>query len=262
MRILVTNDDGIDAPGLHSMASALVAAGYEITIAAPREERSGSGSSLGTLEHGAEIAYEERQYDHLDGVKAYSFDAPPAFAVFASCAGAFGAPPDLVVSGINPGHNTGRMILNSSTVAAALTASTLGVRAVAVSCGFPPEHRFDTASAVAVAVVRWMIEHGAPRTVLNVNVPDLDLSELKGVRMAPLAPRGLLGLTFERTSEVVQLLRYANTDRLGVGTDSALVCQGYVAISPLTAVFSGSVESGVAEDVAASLPRPAVVSES
>ncbi|MFF0816778.1 5'/3'-nucleotidase SurE [Rhodococcus sp. NPDC003318] len=262
MRILVTNDDGIDAPGLHALATALKRGGYEITIAAPRKECSGSGSSLGTLEHGAEIAYEQRRYDHLAGVDAFSLDAPPAFAVFAACAGVFGAPPDLVVSGVNPGPNTGRMILNSSTVAAALTASTLGTRAIAVSCGFPPEHRFDTAGQVAVSVVRWMIEHGAPRAVLNVNVPDLDLADVKGVRMAPLAPRGLLGLTFDRTSEAVRLLRFSNTERLGTATDSALVRDGYVAITPISALVADAADSDVADAVEAWLPRPASIAES
>ncbi len=77
MRILITNDDGIDAPGLHAVATALADEGYEITIAAPRDERSGSGSSLGTLEHAAEIAYEERRFAHLPGVQAISFDSRP-----------------------------------------------------------------------------------------------------------------------------------------------------------------------------------------
>lgn len=262
MRILVTNDDGIDAPGLQAVATALAAEGYEITIAAPRGECSGSGSSLGTLEHGAEIAYEERRFEHLPGVQAISFDSPPAFAVFAACAGVFGAPPDLVVSGINPGPNTGRMILHSSTVAAALTASTLGVRGLAVSCGFPPEHRFDTASRIAVAATRWMLAHSAPRTVLNVNVPDLDLSDVKGVRMAPLAPRGLLGLTFDRTPDVVRLLRFSNTERLGTGTDSALVREGYVAISAISAVVADSQETGVVAHLEACLPLPVAVTES
>ncbi|MFD9664003.1 5'/3'-nucleotidase SurE [Rhodococcus sp. NPDC059968] len=257
MRILVTNDDGIDAPGLHALATALLAEGYDITIAAPAEECSGSGSSLGTLEHGAAIAYEHRRFEHLPGVEAISFDAPPAFAVFSACAGVFGPAPDLVVSGINPGHNTGRMVLNSSTVAAALTASTLGVRGLAVSCGFPPEHRFDTASRVAVDVTRWMIAHSAPRTVLNVNVPDVDLTALEGARIAPLAPRGLLGLTFEKSPDTVRLLRYANTERLGTGTDSALVRDGYVAISALQAVVSAPEDLDVAAYVETRLPLAA-----
>ncbi|QQZ14362.1 MULTISPECIES: 5'/3'-nucleotidase SurE [Rhodococcus] len=258
MRILITNDDGIDAPGLHAVATALADEGYEITIAAPRDERSGSGSSLGTLEHAAEIAYEERRFAHLPGVQAISFDSPPAFAVFAACAGVFGAPPDLVVSGINPGPNTGRMILNSSTVAAALTASTLGVRGLAVSCGFPPEHRFDTASRIAVSAAEWMLAHSARRAVLNINVPDLDISDVKGVRMAPLAPRGLLGLTFDKTPEVVRLLRFVNTERLGTGTDSALVRDGYVSISAISAVVANSEGSDVAAHLEACLPLPAV----
>ncbi|WAL49275.1 5'/3'-nucleotidase SurE [Rhodococcus pyridinivorans] len=253
MRILVTNDDGIDAPGLHAVAQALRADGHELTIVAPDVEYSGSGSSLGTLEDGAEIRYEKRLFEALRDVPTISVQAPPAFAVFCACAGLFGPAPDLVVSGINPGHNTGRMIMYSSTVASALSAAGFGVRGLAVSCGFPPDHRFDTAATVAVDAVRWMIEASEPRTVLNINVPDMDLSELKGVRMAPLASRGLLGLSFETGPESIRLLRHANTDRLGTGTDSALVRDGYVAVSALGTVRALEPNAGVAAYLEAGL---------
>lgn len=254
MRILVTNDDGIDAPGLHALAQALAADGHELTIVAPDVEYSGSGSSLGTLEHGAEIAYTRRSFDALPNVPAISLEAPPAFAVFCACAGVFGPPPELVVSGINPGHNTGKMIMYSSTVASALSAAAFNVRGLAVSCGFPPDHRFDTAASIAAEAVQWMRGRSEPRTVLNINVPDVDLSEVKGVRMAPLASRGLLGLTFDKGPDSIRLLRYANTDRLGTDTDSALVRDGYVAVSVLGTIDTLEPIPDVADYLEAGLP--------
>ncbi|MEV5837703.1 5'/3'-nucleotidase SurE [Nocardia sp. NPDC052112] len=261
MRIMVTNDDGIDSLGLSTLAQELHAAGHRIDVAAPLSDHSGSGSSLGTLEHGTDIAYEETRFDGLPDLRVIGFDAPPAFAVLAFRSGLFGPPPDLVISGINPGHNTGRLVLHSSTVGAALSAVALGMRAVAVSCGFAPAHRFDTAAAVAVAAVGWM-EHSAPNTLLNINVPDIDLAAIKGVRMTTLAPRGLMGLSLERSAGSVRLLRYDNTEKLGVGTDSAAVNDDFVAVSALRGVTtdnnSDAVEAAAAIEAALAIRAAAV----
>ncbi|OZD11225.1 5'/3'-nucleotidase SurE [Rhodococcus sp. 06-156-3C] len=238
MRILVTNDDGIDAPGLSTVAQALVRAGHEIVVGAPMTESSGSGTSLGTLEHGAVVAVEPRTLPGLPTVEAFAFDCPPAFAVLAFCAGQFGPQPDLVVSGINPGHNTGRSVLFSSTVGAVLTARIAGIGGVAVSCGFPPDHRFDTAAEVAVRVVRWIEENDAHRMTLNVNVPDVDFDQLRGLCVASLGARSLLGLRITRVDGGVELLRYDNTSGLSMGTDAATVRAGSVAVTALTSVGS------------------------
>lgn len=247
MRILVTNDDGIDAPGLLAVAAALCDAGHDVIVGAPRTESSGSGTSLGTLEHGAVIDVQPRRLPDLPNIEAYAFDCPPAFAVLAFCAGQFGPPPDLVVSGINPGHNTGRSVLFSSTVGAVLTAQIAGIGGVAVSCGFPPSHRFDTAAEVAVRVVQWIEANDARGLTLNVNVPDLDFDELSGVCVATLGARSLLGLKITRVDDGVELRRYDNTSGLGVGTDAATVLAGSVAVTPLTTV--GSDDSAVLEGV-------------
>ncbi|MGW5514054.1 5'/3'-nucleotidase SurE [Nocardia africana] len=252
MRIMVTNDDGVGSSGLRVLAQQLHAAGYEIEVAAPLTDHSGSGSSLGTLEHGAEIAFEETRFPELPDVRVIGFDAPPAFGVMAYRMGLFGPSPDLVVSGVNPGHNTGRLVLHSSTVGAALCANALGLRALAVSCGFAPTHRFDTAAAVAVAAVGWLAE-SPDQTLLNINVPDIDLQQIKGVRPTSLAPRGLMGLTLERTAGAVRLLRFDNTERLGVGTDSATVKDDFVALSMLRGVTTDGGQIGV--DAAVAIER-------
>lgn len=247
MRILVTNDDGIDAPGLLAVAAALHEAGHDVVIGAPMVESSGSGTSLGTLEHGAVVAVESRRLTGLPSVEAFAFDCPPAFTVLAFCAGQFGPPPDFVVSGINPGHNTGRSVLFSSTVGAVLTAQIAGVGGVAVSCGFAPSHRFDTAAEVAVRVVQWTEDNDARSLTLNVNVPDLDFDQLDGVRVATLGARSLLGLKMTRVDDGVELRRYDNISGLGVGTDAATVLAGSVAVTAMTTV--GSDQDAVASSL-------------
>jgi 5'-nucleotidase len=169
----------------------------------------------------------------LPDVPATAVDAPPVFAVLAACTGALGARPDLVISGINDGFNTGRFLLASSTVGAALAGGALGVRGLAISAGFAPHHRFDTAAMIAVRTAEWMIEHSAPRTVLNVNVPDCGVEEIAGVRCAELAPRGLMGLRLDRRESELVLRQFVNDDGLGEGTDAALVAAGYVAVNAL-----------------------------
>lgn len=252
MRILVTNDDGIDGPGLVPLTRALLDAGHQVDVAVPATDRSGTGSGIGSIEHGTEVGFAEREMPGLPGVSARVFDAPPSFGVLASCSGILGPRPELVVSGINDGFNTGRFLLASSTVGAALAAGSLGARALAISAGFAPAHRFDTAARVAVETVRWMIDHSRPRTVLNVNVPNLDVEQLKGVRLAGLAPRGLMGLRIERTESSLRLERYENTEGLGEGTDAALIRDGYVSVSVLPSISEvRGVDAGTAGPAAA-----------
>jgi len=180
VRILVTNDDGIDSVGLHVLARALVSFG-EVVIGAPDREYSGAGAGLGTLH----LLQPEVRRVHVDGVpEAWSVTGPPALCVVFARLGVFGGPFDLVVSGINPGANTGRAIYHSGTVGAALTARVGGISGLAVSqavAGFGVEgqgwddmlddQHWDTAAEVAVRVVEAMaadLDRGP--TVVNVNV--------------------------------------------------------------------------------------------
>jgi 5'-nucleotidase len=133
MKVLVTNDDGVASPGLHELAAALVAAGYDVVVAAPDRDMSGSAAAIGQIHIDEEIEAQPVDLPGLDGVPAYAVDGPPGLCVLAARLGGFGEPPQLVVSGINPGCNTGRAILHSGTVGAALTAANFGCRGLAVS---------------------------------------------------------------------------------------------------------------------------------
>ncbi len=190
MRILVTNDDGIDSEGLHVLARAMGVHG-EVTIVAPDDEYSGASAALGAI-HRIQPEVHRAQ---VTGVEvAWAVSGPPALCVMFARLGAFGPPFDLVVSGINPGVNVGRSVYHSGTVGAALTARAGGISGVAVSQaveGFGVEGQgwdemlrgqlWQDAAEVASVVVGGLLA-GSPRApvVVNVNVPNLAVKDMAG----------------------------------------------------------------------------------
>ena len=203
MRILVTNDDGVGAPGLGALTRAVVrwaeAAGadgpgtrYEVVVVAPSSNYSGAGAAVGSVTDKTTITYQRALVDGAAQVEAYGLDASPALSVIAGALGAVGPKPDLVLSGINHGVNVGRSVLHSGTVGAALTASQLGNSALAVSlrAGADPDP-WESAAELAVALIPLLV--AAPvRTVLNLNVPALPLEAIRGVRWARVSGAGLI----------------------------------------------------------------------
>ncbi len=203
MRILVTNDDGVGAPGLAALTRALLrwtkeagsdgpGAPHEIVVVAPSSNYSGAGAAVGSVTDGTAIPYRRAVVEGAETVEAYGLDASPALSVIAGALGAVGPKPDLVVSGINHGVNVGRSILHSGTVGAALTASQLGISALAVSlrAGADPDP-WESAADLAVALLPLLVD--APvRTVLNLNVPHLALSDIRGLRWARVSGAGLI----------------------------------------------------------------------
>jgi 5'-nucleotidase len=198
VRILVTNDDGVSAPGLAALTRALVAwnesshHGHQIVVAAPSSNYSGAGAAVGSVTDHTVIGYQRAVVAGAESVEAYGLDASPALSVIAGALGAMGPKPDLVLSGINHGVNVGRSILHSGTVGAALTASQLGISALAVSlrAGATPDP-WESAADLAIALIEPLCE--APtRTVLNLNVPALPLVEIRGVRWARVSGAGLI----------------------------------------------------------------------
>ena len=194
MRILVTNDDGVSAPGLAALTRALVAwadrrrAGdpaHEIIVVAPSSNYSGAGAAVGSVTDHTTIPYQRAYVEGAEAVEAYGLDASPALSVIAGALGAVGPKPDLVLSGINDGVNVGRSVLHSGTVGAALTASQLGISALAVSLrvGDGPDP-WESAAELAVALIPLLV--AAPvRTVLNLNVPHLPAGGDPGPALGP-----------------------------------------------------------------------------
>lgn len=241
MRVLVTNDDGIDAPGLHALARGLSEVGYQVVVVAPDRDHSGYGAALGDVGAGTDphLSIASAHVPGAEGIEAWSVAGPPALCVLAARLGGFGEAPDVVVSGVNPGHNTGRAVLHSGTVGAALTGANFGISGLAVSVAADPEPRFDTAAAIAVAGLGWLVT--APtRTVLNLNVPGMDAADLRGTRWASLAPFGTVRSTLHPSGpERLELSLVETAVELPPESDTALVRAGYVAATCLTGVGQG-----------------------
>lgn len=287
MKILVTNDDGINAPGLHALTQALVADGRDVVVVAPADDMSGSGAAIGQVHLSDSIDARRVELPGLPGVPAYGLDGAPGLCVLAARLGGFGDPPDLVVSGINPGCNTGRAVLHSGTVGAALTGANFGVRGLAVSIDVvsrrvqeqggstvvpvaggesatmevvdetapPPSGpcHWATAAAVAAVAVDWLA--ASPKsTVLNINVPDRPPEALAGARAATLAPFGTVRSSVIEPADVrgrLQIeMRPTDVD-LPPECDTALVAAGFVAVSAITGVHldDGVDVQGVLDDM-------------
>ncbi|HUQ39530.1 MAG TPA: 5'/3'-nucleotidase SurE [Acidimicrobiales bacterium] len=252
MRVLVTNDDGVHAPGLHLLTRALVDAGFDVVVAAPLDDRSGSGAAIGTVYSGTGIVVEEFALEVLEGVPVFGVDGPPALAVMAARLGAFGEAPSLVASGINPGCNTGRAVLHSGTVGAALTAANFGISGLAVSQDSGDPWLAGTAAAIAARALTWVAGQ-PPRTVLNVNVPNLPLDQLRGARTARLAPFGTVrAVLTERSEGRMQIELKANEEPLAEDTDTMIVGAGYVAVTALVGPRAVD-DTGATEAVAAAV---------
>ena len=255
-RILVTNDDGVRAPGLHVLTQALVEAGRDVVVAAPLDDRSGASAAL-MARYLDDILYEEVDLEQLEGVPVFGVDGPPALAVLASRLGAFGDPPELVVSGINPGANTGRAVLHSGTVGAALAGANFGMSGIAISVVPGKPIRFDTAATVAIAALA-LIDDAPPGTVLNINVPNRALGDVKGVEAGRLAPFGTVQAALISTEEGRISMELKATDReLDPDTDTQLVVDGFVSITSIVgprAVDPGDAATSLAGALGAPLP--------
>jgi 5'-nucleotidase len=259
-RILITNDDGIDAPGISVLATAVADAGHDVVVAAPLAESSGSGAAIGHLVDGTRIRIEPRRLDPLSHVSAFGVEGPPARCVFLAFLEAFGPRPDLVVSGINPGLNTGRGLLHSGTVGAVLAAGDFGISAMAISLDVEDlaTARWDTAAEIARRAVPVLLD--APRkTVLNINVPDRSFADVAGVRHARIAAFGSSATSLVREDDTT--LRVVVRPRevaLKPDTDTALVAEGFVAVTSIItprAVDPGATADALADAVSRTRPN-------
>lgn len=249
MRILVTNDDGVEAPGLRALARALAAAGHDVFVVAPDGERSGAGAGIGWLHRSGPIQRLEVEWPELPDVAVHGIATLPAPAVYAGVLGAFGPPPDLVASGINRGLNTGHLVLHSGTVGAALTAAVLSRPAIAVSLAWGDEEHWGTAAALAAAAVPWVAASGQ---VLTLNVPNVALGEVRGVRPARLAPFAEQWHPELTPSELVLNYEHHVGDP-DPDTDVGVVRAGAAAVTVLTGV-TGVPADAAAAAIAAAVP--------
>jgi 5'-nucleotidase len=256
-RILITNDDGIEAPGIRCLARAAQRAGHDVVVAAPLTEASGSSASMTALEQDGKIVVEPRELTGARNVPAYGVAASPAFIVLLALRQAFGDVPTIVLSGINRGANAGAAVVHSGTVGATLTASHAGLRGLAVSldvltpsaasaatggAAIADPDRVDDeqrhwASAADLAVrLLPTLTHTPPGTVLNLNVPDLHPDGIRGLRRARLARFGQVQVKIAEAGEgYVRTAVQAAEEELEPGTDLAALAENYASVTPIRA---------------------------
>jgi 5'-nucleotidase len=228
MKILLSNDDGYQAPGLKALAESLAVLG-EIHVVAPDRDRSGASNSL-TLDSPLRPRVMENGFIQVDGT--------PTDCVHLAITGLLETEPDLVVSGINAGPNMGDDVLYSGTVAAATEGRFLGLPALAVSVNsYLPKH-FTTAARVAQELVIMLRDQPLMNDViLNVNLPDLPYERLRGFLATRLGHRHKsepVVKTEDPRGRTIYWVGPAGAEQdAGPGTDFHAVREGYVSVTPL-----------------------------
>ncbi len=253
MRILITNDDGIRAPGLRALAEVAREFG-EVKLAAPDRERSACGHAM-TMREPLRVHPQT-----VDGLEAYEVSGVPVDCVNVGLTVAWPGGCDLVLSGINNGPNLGFDITYSGTAAGAMEGCINGIRSISLSLGIlvldAPPH-WETAQA-------WLRDHWdwltttplAPLTFLNVNVPSIALAELNGTKVVPMGKRVYKDRVEMRLDPWNRPYYWQggavvmNVDQ--PGTDVGAVRSGYASVTPITLDWTGhaqiaSLEAGLPE---------------
>ncbi len=175
--ILISNDDGIDAPGLYILSKWLKRFA-RVSIVAPSIQQSAVGHAI-TVRTPLRV-HEFKRDGKLFG---YGVDGTPADSVKLAIRSLLKTKPDLVVSGINDGLNTAVNVIYSGTVSAATEGTILGIPSIAVSIEYTQKPEFEPAAKIASAVAKYVLKHGIPRdTVLNINVPAIPARKIKGIK--------------------------------------------------------------------------------
>jgi 5'-nucleotidase len=243
LRALITNDDGIDSPGLLALATGARDAGFEVVVAAPHTDASGVGGSVLSVRDGNRTRLHRRELADLPGVPAYAVEGHPAFIVHSAGRGWLDPEPDVVLSGINLGANLGHAVLHSGTVNAVLTGSMHGWRGLAVSLDIPertPEHpHWETVLHLLPDVLDVLL--AAPDgTALTLNVPDLPVAEIGELREARLSTFGAVRVRVDhRAGEHGEALHSEVTEMstpLEPGRDAALLAAGHPTLTELVGV--------------------------
>lgn len=236
MHILVTNDDGVTAPGLMALANSMRKIG-EVSVLAPDRNWSASGH-VKTLDRPLRV----KEVFLADGSPAWTSDGAPSDCVALAICGFLEKKVDLVVSGINPYANLGHDVTYSGTVTAAMEAAIWGLPAIAVSVDSPDNHlgvvEYAAAADVAGRVARAVASYGLqPNSLLNVNVPLIPLEQIKGFRITRMGLRVYHDKVEKRTDPRGRPYFWVIGDSpTGVperGTDIGVISEGYVSITPI-----------------------------
>ncbi|MFT4059945.1 MAG: 5'/3'-nucleotidase SurE [Legionella sp.] len=228
MRVLISNDDGVHAPGINILAKELATI-VDIEVMAPDRNRSGASNSL-SLTRPLKITQLENKY--------YSVEGTPTDCVHLALTGFLNPVFDMVVSGINDGANLGDDILYSGTVAAAMEGRYLGLPAIAISMAGDNIQHYKTGALIAKQLVMQLSTHSLPsQTILNVNVPDLPIDQIKGLQVTRLGTRHGAEPIVKDHDPRGRLIYWiglpGQAADAGPGTDFCAINEGYVSITPL-----------------------------
>jgi len=229
MRILVSNDDGYQANGVQILASELRTIASRVDIVAPEVNRSASSSSL-TLDRPLRL--------HKVSDNEFYVDGTPTDCVHLAVTGLLEYEPDMVVSGINLGSNLGDDVIYSGTVAAAIEGRFLGFPAIAISLTSWEGINFLTAAIVATKIIKQLSINPLPSdTILNINVPDLPLNDIKGLKITRLGNRHksepVIKSKDPRGNDIFWIGPPGAEQDCGPGTDFDAINNGYVSITPI-----------------------------
>lgn len=228
MRILISNDDGVTAPGIDILAET-ISQSSDVTVVAPDKNRSASSAAL-TLDRPLRYARLDNGY--------YSVSGTPCDCVHLGSHRIMQERPDMVIAGINRGQNLGDDVLYSGTVAAAMEGRSLGFPAVAISLSGECDN-YQTAATVMSKLLSKLEGHSmGSNVILNVNVPDLPMQDIKGYRITRLGCRhradNILPSVDPRGHDIFWIGPPSQPQDVGDGTDFAAVKNGFVSITPLT----------------------------
>lgn len=231
MRVLVSNDDGVDAPGIRILAEGLRAAGHEVLVVAPDRDRSGASNSL-TLDAPVRV-------QQLDA-STWRVYGTPTDCVHVAITGMLEVEPDIVVSGINNTANLGDDVIYSGTVAAAMEGRFLGLPAVAMSLQTVDHNgrHYETAARAAVEIIARLATDPLPAdTILNVNVPDVPWEQVRGFEVSRLGNRhraeACIPQQDPRGRQWWWIGAAGPEQDAGPGTDFHSVRTGHISITPI-----------------------------
>lgn len=244
MKILISNDDGIFAPGVRALASAIALDGHQVTVVCPDQERSATGQGI-TMHQPIRTKEIDSVFDA--SVKAWSCSGTPADCVKLAIWALLDSPPDLVISGINQGQNLGTDLLYSGTVSAAMEGLIEGIPSIAISLASYTCRNFQPAAEFATQLVKQFEQKPFPvTTLLNVNIPAVPMEEIAGVIFTRqgvrryedifqkrVDPRGRI--YYWLAGEAIENVEQTPDPQLGdhILTDVQGTEQNYITIAPL-----------------------------
>lgn len=230
MNILISNDDGVHAPGIEALYLALKGDNNKLTVVAPDRNCSAASSSL-TLQNPLRTATMDNGFISVNGT--------PTDCVHLAINMLFNDDPQLVITGINAGANLGDDVIYSGTVAAAMEGRYMGLPSVAMSLAGKELKHYESAGFYANKIVSHLKQCPLPANqILNVNVPDLPLDKIKGIKVTRLGARhratSMVKTQDPGGRDIYWVGPLAKEDDAGEGTDFHAIAAGFVSITPLT----------------------------